>query len=602
MDLNDFGGNILGAASLLPYELTEYLHILADNPLGQTDESTPTGSSAPCLKKFSSTIRKQSIIQHLLKNKILSQGTLGQSLKKINSRGFNMSRQQPAQAAVLLMAATFISRLLGYLRDVVLFAYFGQGSLTDAYYAAFTLPDFLYLLLVGSALGPVFIPIFSSYLAKKQETEAWRVANSIWNVVICFMFFGLLLAFYFAPQLIYLLVPGFAPETAVLAVELTRIMLPQAFFLALAGIGMGILHSYNNYLTPSIGSITYNVAILLVSLFLLPYWGIHGFAFGVTVGAFCYFLGRIACFIPDGLALATFSFISPPWRARNFSSPFACFIRPLRQPNQPLGKSTSSLLFRARNAQCLTPCPKTDAIAHQPFCYFDCSSPICQYEPYCCYSRSCRVSSLFPARSLQYNFSLSLPQLVGLIALGKPLLTLFYQQGAFSSQDVAVTYQILIFYCLGLAAYGLQQMLNRAFYAQGDTATPVKAGALSVVVNIVLNLILCRFWTHLGLALAYTLTGFFQTGLLFLLLKRRQGSLGGHSFFVTTARSLGLTLVMMVVVAVFCTLTPDLTHSKWQLLCQVAIATTLGGGVYLLGAKWLHMPELIVLQKRFSKR
>lgn len=512
-----------------------------------------------------------------------------------------MSRQQPDQAAVLLMAATFISRLLGYLRDVVLFAYFGQGSLTDAYYAAFTLPDFLYLLLVGSALGPVFIPIFSSYLAKKQETEAWRVANSIWNVVICFMFFGLLLAFYFAPQLICLLAPGFAPETAVLAVELTRIMLPQAFFLALAGIGMGILHSYNNYLTPSIGSITYNVAILLVSLFLLPYWGIHGFAFGVTVGAFCYFLVELPALYQTGWRWQPFLSFRHPGVQEIFHRLLPVLLGlSVNQINLWVSQHLASyfapgMLSALRLAQRLMQLPISlfaISIAVALFANMSRTAAIQDHAGFRRYFQQGVCSTIF----------LSLPATGGLIALGKPLLTLFYQQGAFSSQDVAVTYQILIFYCLGLAAYGLQQMLNRAFYAQGDTATPVKAGALSVVVNIVLNLILCRFWTHLGLALAYTLTGFFQTGLLFLLLKRRQGSLGGHSFFVTTARSLGLTLVMMVVVAVFCTLTPDLTHSKWQLLCQVAIATTLGGGVYLLGAKWLHMPELIVLQKRFSKR
>lgn len=507
-----------------------------------------------------------------------------------------MSRQQPAQAAILLIMATLVSRLLGYFRDIVLLSYFGQSNLTDAYYAAFTLPDFLYLLLVGSALGPVFIPVFSTYLAKKEEAEAWHVASSVWNIVICFMLLGLFLAFCFAPQLIHLLVPGFSSETATLATELTRIMLPQAFFLALAGIGMGILHSYNNYLAPSLGSITYNIAILLVSLLLLPYWGIHGFACGVTVGAFCYLLVELPGLYQTGWRWQpVFSFQHPGVQEILHRLTPILFGLSINQMNLWVSQHLASyfapgILSALRLAQRLMQFPISlfaISIAVALFANMSRTAALQDYAGFRRYFQQGVGSTIF----------LSLPAAGGLIALGKPLLTLFYQQGAFSSQDVAVTYQILIFYCLGLVACGLQQMLNRTFYAQGDTATPVKVGTLTVIVNITLNFTLCHFLSYFGLALAYTLAGFFQTGILFFLLRQRQGPLGGRSFFVTSARSLGLTLAMMAVVMAFCILTSGFTHSKWGLLCQVIFATILGSSIYLLGARWLHMSELTILQR-----
>ena len=157
------------------------------------------------------------------------------------------------QTASILMAASIASRLLGYVRDIVLVAYFGQSVLTDAYYAAFTLPDLLYGLVVGGALGPVFIPVFSGYLAKGEEAEGHLVANSAINMVLLTMLAGMGLGFVLAPQMIAVLVPGFAPEAALLAVQMTRIMLLQAFFMALSGLAMGILNSYGQYGPSALG-------------------------------------------------------------------------------------------------------------------------------------------------------------------------------------------------------------------------------------------------------------------------------------------------------------------------------------------------------------
>ena len=134
-----------------------------------------------------------------------------------------------AKAAGILMVAMIASRILGYVRDMVIYAYFGQNNLTDAYNAAFSIPDFLYYLLVGGALSSAFIPVFASYIATNKEEEGWRVASTIFNLVLIMMLIGITLGIVFAPALIKLLVPGFTPENIQLTVKMTRIMFLQTF-------------------------------------------------------------------------------------------------------------------------------------------------------------------------------------------------------------------------------------------------------------------------------------------------------------------------------------------------------------------------------------
>jgi len=196
-----------------------------------------------------------------------------------------------AKAAGILMLSTISSRIFGYVRDIIIGTKFGQGSMTDAYLAAFSIPDFLYYLLVGGAVSAAFIPVFSSYVATGRKDEGWRVASTIFNLVIPAMLIGTIGAAILAPAIVKnLLVPGFTQTYLDLTVTMTRIMLIQAFFMALNGISMGILNSYQRFLAPALASVMYNVAIIVFGVLLSPYLGIVGFAVGVAGGAIVQFL------------------------------------------------------------------------------------------------------------------------------------------------------------------------------------------------------------------------------------------------------------------------------------------------------------------------
>ncbi|MCL1905934.1 MAG: murein biosynthesis integral membrane protein MurJ, partial [Clostridiales bacterium] len=157
-----------------------------------------------------------------------------------------MQQGRVMRAAGLLMTSMIISRVLGYVRDMVMYPMFGQGAVTDAFTAAFLIPNFLYQIIIGGAISAAFIPVFSSYLAKDDHRNAWQISNIVISWAMLLMSVGVVAAYIFAPQIMASFVSGYDATTLALTVVLTRIMLLQPVFMALSGLSMGILHSHQH--------------------------------------------------------------------------------------------------------------------------------------------------------------------------------------------------------------------------------------------------------------------------------------------------------------------------------------------------------------------
>ena len=212
-----------------------------------------------------------------------------------------------ARAAILLMVTVIISRILGYGREMALYTIFGQNYITDAYRAAFSIPDFLYMLLVGGALSSAFIPIFSACVATNREDEGWKSASIVFNYTLVFLLVLIIFAYVYTRPLVVLLAPGLPAQYIDLAVTLTHIMFIQTFFMALNGFAMGILNSYNHFAAPALGSLLYNLCIIVVGLAFVKYLGIAAFSYGVVIGAVLNFAIQIPALRKVGMKY-TFSF------------------------------------------------------------------------------------------------------------------------------------------------------------------------------------------------------------------------------------------------------------------------------------------------------
>lgn len=512
-----------------------------------------------------------------------------------------------AKAAGIMMIAMILSRVLGYVRDMVILAQFGQNNLTDAYNAAFSIPDFLYYIVVGGALNAAFIPVFSSYIATQKDDEGWHVASTVFNLIVIIMLSGIIIGIIFTPQLIRLLVPGFTAANMALTVEMTRIMFVQAFFMALTGISTGILNSYQNFFAPAVGSVLYNLGIIAVGLILARYLSITAFAVGVAAGAALQFFVLLGALSRIGLHYKPVIDLHHPGVRKIMTlivpvliglsvTHFNLFV------NQNLGSNLSEGMISAlRTAQ---------RIIQLPIGVFAISIAMASFPTMTGHFARHETEDFKRTMSLGLRtiIFVTVPSAIGIIALRTPIIRLLFQQGNFTAENTEATAYALFFYCLGLFAYASLQHLNRAFYAIQDTKTPVAVGIVTVILNVILNILLIGPLKHGGLALAYSLAGIINMLILLYILKLKLGHIDGKKMLVSFLKTMAISVPMGLVVyyaayAISMVMEPV---SKLAQMLEVIISIGAGALVFAFLALLLKMEEAemvkSLLLRRFRRR
>src|SRR3982075_1119932 len=201
-------------------------------------------------------------------------------------RIFRPSHQHSALSATLLLMMTItLSRVIGYIREAYIAYAFGAGQQTDAYVAAFTLPDWLNYIVAGGTASITFISIYTRFLAEKREQEAQKTFSIIVTVMTTVLIIGTIVAEIFTPQFARWMFLGFTPEQMQLCVHLTRILLPAQIFFYVGGVVSAVLLSHRLFLFPALGPLIYNVFIILGGMALSRRLGISALAYGALVGS-----------------------------------------------------------------------------------------------------------------------------------------------------------------------------------------------------------------------------------------------------------------------------------------------------------------------------
>lgn len=460
-----------------------------------------------------------------------------------------MTGKRLARTAVLMMILIFISRLLGFVRLRAAAEVFGRTWQTDAFNAAFVIPDLMYFLLVGGALSSAFIPVFTSYLAREEEDEGWEVASTFLNANVILLVSLSLLGIIFAPYLAPFVAYKFSGAQRDLLISLMRIMFPAVFFTALSGLAVGVLNSYQRFTLPVVGPIIYNIGIILGAYLLGPKMGVTGMAIGTVAGAIGNFLLQLfqlskwrshyrliinwhhpgikrilALMLPAlvSLSIAQINLIITQNLASGLEKGAITALQIANRLMQfPLG------IFAMGISQVIFP-TMTRQVARQEWDAFR------------------RTFS----RGLRSIFFVTIPSAVGLLALGEPVVRLLFQAGEFGPEDTRATAYALTFFAIGLFALSGIQILTRIYYSLQDTRTPVKVGIQAVTINTALSLAFLHFtdWGHGGLALAYSITNLASMTSFLLILRRRLGSIDGKRIFQTIARAGSASVVMGILV------------------------------------------------------
>ncbi|MBN1485857.1 MAG: murein biosynthesis integral membrane protein MurJ [Chloroflexia bacterium] len=501
-----------------------------------------------------------------------------------------------ARHAAIVMTATVFSRLLGMLRQSVIGARFGTSDEFAAYAAAFGIPDTIYLLVIGGALASAFIPVFSAYLARRDDAGAWKLASRVLNLALLASLVAAGLAFLLAPLLVrWVVAPGFAPPLQALTVRLVRLLLLQPILLGLGGIGMAILNTFRRFLLPSLAPLVYNLSIIGGALFLAPRWGIDGLVAGVLIGAGLYVLVML-----PGLRLCRMRYhFSWDWRG-----PGVREVGRLLAPRL-LGQMAFQLNFIAIRALASFETQESLAVGALEYAYRLLYLPLgilgvslgtVSFPTLAEQANAGRMDAFRTTlnRVLRVVLFLSLPATTLLLVLRVPIVQLLFEREAFGPADTAATAQAFSFFVLELSAACLLEIVVRAFYALHDTRTPVIWGVVAVVGNVALGVVLRPALGFAGLALGFSLATIVQTAaLLFLLWRRIEETRAGH-LLQSGLRSLGAALLAAAAVwlswprimALFGG--PSLVSQ----LLRLGGAGLLGGGLYLALAALLRSPEI----------
>jgi putative peptidoglycan lipid II flippase len=488
------------------------------------------------------------------------------------------------QAIGLISSATLVSRVLGYLRDMLIAHYLGAGWVADAFFVAHRIPNFLRRLFGEGTLTAAFVPVLAERLATEGDEAARRLIGRLASLLLAASTALTVLGVLAAPWLVRIMAPGFIhhAEEFALAVNLTRVMFPFALFLAVAALAMGILQTHKRFLWPALAPAAYNLCIIVVTVALADRWWSPAYALaaGVVVG---------------GLAQLVIQL--PAVRALNY--PLRLVWRPgdraVLRVVRLMGPGILALAILQVNVLISTLLASFLPVGAVSYLYY--ANRITEF-PLGLFGISVATASL-PALSdyvaqgdregfvrgvrhaLQIVFLAMVPAAVGMIALADPIITLLFQTGAFTGADVEATRLALFGFAAGIWAYATVKVVIQAFYAHQDTTTPLRTGAAAVVVNIALSLALMVPLRHAGLALATSLAAIFQFGLLLYLLRRRIGLLGGRRLIATAGRAVAASAVMgLSAVAAHRWWTANLGGSRFDSLVELAVVIPAAMVVY----------------------
>ncbi|MDD2647149.1 MAG: murein biosynthesis integral membrane protein MurJ [Patescibacteria group bacterium] len=506
-----------------------------------------------------------------------------------------------AGGAIIIATFSVLSRLIGLLRDRLLTGTFGAGQILDAYYAAFRLPDLVFNTLVLGALSSAFIPVFLSIWHKDKE-EAWKVANSILNILLVLIFVFVIILFVAAPTLVNLFVHGFSPETRALTTNLTRIMLFSILFFTISNVAGSILNSFRRFLAFSLSAIMYNLGIIFGIVIFTPRLGPIGLAWGVLLGAVLHFLIQVPALLKVGYR----------WRPGfNYREPNVKKIGLLMLPRS-FGLAISQLNETVTTFIASGLVVGTVSIYNLAFNLI--SFPINIFG-------TSLATSVFPVFSqaiinndhelFVYHFSKTvrrvlyfiIPTTIIFILLRVQIVRLIFGTGRFNWENTILTAQTLGFFSLSLFAQSLIPVFARSFYARHDTRTPVKTAVIGFILNIILCFILGPIMGPAGLALALSISSTINLIMLFIILKERMGGLDQKNIFRSFLKIIIMSLAMAVFIQLFKNIMGGLVNMQTFLgvFLQSLIAGLVGVAIYFILSLLFKCQEVETVKRIFAR-
>ena len=442
---------------------------------------------------------------------------------------------------------TLVSRVLGFLRDVLVAAYLGAGPVADAFFVSFKFPNFFRRLFAEGAFNAAFVPMFAGKVAVSGKQAAKAFAEDTMAVLLTVLFVLVVAIELAMPWFMVIAAPGFVrePEKFRLAVEMTRITFPYLLFISLVSLQGGVLNSLDRFAAVAATPVLMNLCMIggLLAFVPLTQTPGHALAWGVALAGVAQFIWLVWACGNAGMALSLpRPRLSPEVKRLLILMLPAALGSGVVQVNLLIDIVLASLLPTGAVSYLYY----ADRIYELPLAVIGIAIGTAILP---LLARQVRRGEHGAAvatqnRALEAALLLTLPAAAALIVLDRPIISVLFERGAFRIAEVQATAAALAAYALGLPAYVLIKVLAPCFYAREDTRTPVKIAVVCVVVNSVVAFGLMQFVAHVGIALATVISAWLNCGMLAYMLRRRGYFAPDQQLKRRVPRMAGATLIM----------------------------------------------------------
>lgn len=442
------------------------------------------------------------------------------------------------RSSVLVILFFALAKLTGLLRARLVGAAFGTGPEIDAFIAANQLPEVFFTVIAGGSLAAAFIPIYAEYLANESARKSAQLANTVLTLVVLIL--GLISAIgaALAPWLtLTLLVPDFSPELQQLTASIMRIILVQTTIYGISGVLSSILNAHQHFALPALAPLSLDIGYFVGLFLFVPRLGIHGLAWGTVLGGFLHIAIQVPALVRHRLR------IRPSWGIEMRG------VREIARLMLPrivtLGTIQVADLFIIRLASGL-PTGSTSgyfygyALMQLPETLFGTAIALVVFPTLAEQFNDGDIEGLrrTAATTLRIIWMLTIPAAVGLVLLGRPIVALLLQGGAFGAASTQLVSAVLLALSLRVISEATLELVARLFYAQHDTRTPMFAYLGWLLANVIGAYLLVGPLGVAGLALSSTIAFTALAAALFILNQRRLGSLHERGLGLSALRSI----------------------------------------------------------------
>ncbi len=509
-----------------------------------------------------------------------------------------MSRKKLIKSTGVIASATALSRVLGFVRDIVIARFFGTAIFAQAFVVAFRIPNLLRDLVGEGAMNAALVPVMTGELASRGKKDFLALSRVVLNILFVSLLVLTVAGILAAPFIVRVMAPGFAADAEKLdiTVKLTRMLFPFLMLVGIWAFMMGMLNTLGYFAAPAFGPCVLNLSMIACAAFFGE--NVFGLASGVLIGGTAQVLIQFPPLWMSGWRPAlTLEFRHPGAKKIGLllvpRALGACvyqlnvFVSTiLASLSWIVGEGAVAALYYANRVWQLPLAVFAIAMAQAALPAM--SRHVVEKD-----IEKMKEMMLFSMRSL---FFILIPSSIGLAVLSGPITRALFQRGAFTEYSTAITSQALVYYSVGLVACGGIKVLVNAFYAMNDTKTPVKTAAVSVAINIILNLALMWPLKLGGLALATSLSAIFNFVALYVLLEKRIGSFDTEALAVYFIKVTTASLAMAAML-----------KSPWlgRYQCDAAgLLASIAAGIvvfavcsYLLGLRELKALALWILKR-----